>query len=441
MVRLILVIILCCLGCKTPDGPVSRQTITYTFDDQTQILIRHLAQEHQIPVYQDFDRRFKGLFIPGNLLPYEPFVLALSTESKIPTVLLLDAPWVRRYATAGWLYEMERTQVFSKEDLIPAVANAFSVSVPQITGRPEPELMAVPTFIKGNILFYRQDLLSRYQQSAPRNWAELKAICQKILPQEPALKYGLIFHVTNFINDFYPVLWGFGGEVLDSQGNLELGRPETLAASIEALEEICAMSGTLAPSTGELKKFEAPRSLRQALYQGEALFMINWNTRMHDLKEMIQQGDQSTRAALTGLNQVGVAPIPCRRGHPHRYSNVGSFGWGVNRFAITDHQIMTMARQFIHLVTNDRFQVLAAETMGQIPALQSALPQIKNQQVWQVYQQTFAAADVVLRPRPQSRLVNNLLEKHLLAALYGQNSPRAALTAASVELKEVVRQE
>jgi hypothetical protein len=54
-------------------------------------------------VYQDFDRTFKGILVPESLLPYEPFVLGLSTESKIPTVLLLDAPWVQRYGVAGWL--------------------------------------------------------------------------------------------------------------------------------------------------------------------------------------------------------------------------------------------------------------------------------------------------------------------------------------------------
>ncbi|MBW1918330.1 MAG: extracellular solute-binding protein [Deltaproteobacteria bacterium] len=441
MFRLLLIIILCFLGCKTPQAPGSRETITYTFDNQIQKLICHLAQEHQIPAYQDFDRRFKGLFVPENLLPYEPFVLALSTESKIPTVLLLDAPWVRRYAMAGWLYEMERTGVFSKDDLVPAVAEAFSVSVPEITGLSKAELMAVPISIKGNILFYRQDLLSRYHQEPPRDWAGLKAVCQKILPQEPSLKYGLIFHATNFINDFYPILWGFGGAILDGQGHLVLNRPEVLAAGIEALQEICKMSGTLAPSIRELKEFEAPQSLRQAFYRGEALFMINWNTRMQDLKEIIQQGDRPTPYSLTDLNQVGVAPIPCRAGHPHRYSNVGSFGWGINRFAITNHLIMATARQFINLVTNDRFQVLAAETLGQIPALQSALTQVKNKEVWQVYQATFALADLVLRPRPQSRIVNNILEKYLLEALHGQSSPEAALTAASVELQEVVRKE
>ena len=56
--------------------------------------------------------------------------------------------------------------------------------------------MAVPTNIRGNVLFYRRDLLERYHLAPPRTWEELKAICGKILPQEKPLKHGLILHST-----------------------------------------------------------------------------------------------------------------------------------------------------------------------------------------------------------------------------------------------------
>lgn len=435
MVHLLLILLLCFFGCKTPQPVPSRETITYTFDAQTRELIRQLAQQEQLPAYQHFDRHFKGLFVPESLLAFEPFVLGLATESKIPTVLLLDAPWVHRYALTGWLYELERTGVFQREVLVPAVAAAFSVSRDRFTGQPGKELMAVPTSIKGNILFYRQDLLSRYQQTPPRTWTELKAICQKILPREPSLKYGLVFHVNNFVNDFYPVFWGFGGAVLDDQGHLVLPQPENLAAGSAALRQLCEMQGSLVPGPTELEKFKAPKSLRQAFFDGETLFMINWNTRMHDLKNMLQQVQGTHPGGLHHLHQIGVTPIPCQAGQPHRYSNVGSFGWAINRFAITNPRTIDTAKQFIHLVTDERYQVLAAETLGQIPALKSALEQVKNKEVRQVYEQIFASPDVVLRPRPQSRLVNNALEKNLLEALSGRLSPEAALTAAAKEVQ------
>ena len=428
--------LLFCLGCGPGAEVPSRDTLTYTFDAPTRELISLLAKQARVKAYDDFDRQFKGLLVPESILPYEPFVLGLSTESKIPAILLLDAPWAQRYGRAGWLYELERTQVFAKAELAPAVAEAFSVASPRSPGRGAKELVAVPTYIKGNILFYRQDLLNRYKLAPPRNWEELKAICRNVMPQEKSLKYGLLLHPTNFMNDFYPIFWGYGGRVLDEANLLVAPLPDNLAAAVDALTDLRGLQGTVLPSPKELKQFEAPTTLRRAFYEGEALFMINWNTRLQDLKELILKGEGKAPGRLTAMDQIGVTPIPCRAGHPHRYSNIGSFGWGVNRFAVTHPRVIDLAKKFISLVADEQFQVLAAETLGQVPSLKSALAKVTNKEVLQVYRDAFASSDMVLRPRPQSRRINNVLEKYLGDVLYGQRSPQDAVAAAVKELTE-----
>jgi multiple sugar transport system substrate-binding protein len=424
------------LGCGPAPEILPPQTITYTFDAPTRDLISLLAQKSQNPAYKDFDRDFKGLQVPESLLPYEPFVLGLSTESKIPTVLLLDAPWVQRYGVAGWLYELERTKVFDRSELVPAVADAFSVSLARITGRKGKELVAVPTYIKGNILFYRRDILSRYHLAPPRTWAELKVICRKVLPQEKSLKYGLLIHATNTVNDFYPIFWGFGGRVMDlDEGKFILPQRPNHAAFVAALSELVGMQGSIIPGPPELKKFEPAGALRQAFYRGQALFMINWNTRMRDLQDLMAKGE-GPPGSLTHINQVGVIPIPAEAGQPHRYSNLGSFGWAINRFSVTSPKIIKQSKQFIQLVADEQFQLLAAQTMGQVPSLLSALKKVTNQEVLQVFHNTFAQADMTIRPRPNNRLINNVLEKYLQEALYGRMTPEAAFTGAIQDLKK-----
>ncbi len=250
------VLLLQLLGCGPSPDISPPRAITYTFDAPTRELIRLLAQKAKSAAYKDFDRNFKGILVPESLLPYEPFVLGLSTESKIPAVLLLDAPWVQRYGVAGWLYELERTKVFDRTELVPAVAEAFSVSLAHITGRGGKQLVAVPTYIKGNILFYRRDILKRYNLAPPRTWEELKAICRKVLPQEKSLKYGLLIHSTNTLNDFYPILWGFGGQVNNDAGQFVLPQKTNADAFVAALKELIAMQGSIMPGPGALKQFD-----------------------------------------------------------------------------------------------------------------------------------------------------------------------------------------
>jgi multiple sugar transport system substrate-binding protein len=296
--------------------------------------------------------------------------------------------------------------------------------------------VAVPTYIKGNILFFRLDILKRHNLKPPHTWEELRAICAKVMPQEKSLKYGLLIHATNALNDFYPVLWGFGGRVNDEAGQFILAQPAQSAAFVAALKELLSLQGGIIPGPGELKKFEPVGSLRQAFYQGQALFMINWNTRLKDLHDLIAKG-QGPSGSLTSARQVGVAPIPAQAGHPHRYSNLGSFGWAVNRFAVTDPAVIEHAKNFIQVVAGEQFQLLAAETMGQVPSLKRVLEKVTNQEVLQVYRWTFAQKDMVIRARPHSRRINNVLEKYLGEALYGKSSAETALAGALGELKDL----
>ncbi len=430
----------CCLwglGCGTAEAPPPAD-ITYTYDSHTQKLISMLAGESQVNPYKEFDQRFSGLFVPPSLFVTEPFVLGLSTESRIPAILLVEALWVKRYGRADWLQELERSQVnFAKDALAPQMAEAFAIALADNPHRQGKALMAVPTSIRGNVLFYRRDLLARYHLAPPRNWEELKAICGKILPQEKQLKYGLILHPIGFVNDFFPIFWGFGGRIMDDD-QLVLGEPQNQAAFLAALKEIRGLQGTILPAARDMQQFDPEGALSRSFSQGEALFMINWNTRLQDLSDLPGREKGKAAGGITAISQVGVAPIPAGAGHSRRYTNLNSLGWAVNNFAANAWnglQVMEGVRQFLQLVVNERFQLLAADTWGEVPSLRSALNKLKNPEVLQVYNNVFAAADVEIRMRPYSRSVNNTLEKHLRAALYGQQTPEAALQGALQELK------
>ncbi len=429
-------------GCEAPTEPTSPRILTYTYDNDTRKLIQILEKQLQLSQYQDFNRRYKGLIIPQSLLlRFEPFVLALSTESKIPAVLLLDAPWVQRYGVAGWLYELETARFFSPEALAPPIAEAFSVTLPQATGKADKRLVAVPPYIKGNILFYRKDLLKKHGVDVPRTWEEFRAACRKIMAREPQLKHGLILHMTNFVNDFYPILWGYGGKVVDADGRLVLGEPQNWEACLTALEDLKKMQPDIIPGPEKIKFFAGKESLRQSFFQGETLFMINWNTRTYNFRHLIKQCQASPNGCLSDFKQIGVAPIPRQQGHDHRYSNIGSFGWGVNRFSVGQDRVWVInrAREFIRLVTHKDFQVLNAEMYDQVPSLNEALREVKDQNlnpvVLQVYDNAFAEKDMRLRSRPYSRRVNNVLEKHLVKVLLGESPPEEALVAALKELQ------
>ncbi|MGQ9921863.1 MAG: extracellular solute-binding protein [Desulfobacca sp.] len=435
---LLLICLLVVSGCSDIPEYEPIGTFSFVVDAQTRVILEQLQAEGLTPQAAGFSRNFIGIYVPDVFLPFEPFVLGLATESPIPTVLFLDAPWVRRYAASNWLSPLASTGIYAAEGLVPAVAQAFSFRQKSPAGEPVDELMGVPNAIKGNILFFRRDLLAAHQKTPPGTWDELRAVCQDILPREPSLKYGLIFHVSNFLNDFYPIFWGFGGRTHDDHGNFILLQPEMLERATAALAEICAMQGTITPGPAALPRFAAPQSLRQAFLRGEALFMINWNTRLHDLRLLVADLQGQGQAAIKSLDQVGVTAIPSQSGRPRKYSNIGSFGWAINRFAISRPGVIDLVSQFLNLVNSDRVQLLRAETSGEVPASETALAQVKNPDVRLVYEQIFASPTVILQPRPYNRKLNEILEKHLQDALFGCRTPAQAMQAAAEELRRHV---
>jgi ABC-type glycerol-3-phosphate transport system substrate-binding protein len=425
-------------GCETSTRPPTAE-VTYTYDSQIQKLISILAGENPTNPYQDFDQHFSGLFVPASLFAMEPFVLGLSTESRIPTILLLKAHWVKRYGEAGWLHVLERSQINISEDaLVPAMAQAFSVVRTDNPDRQKSGLMAVPTSMKGNILFFRKDILARHRLNPPRNWDELQGICRKILPQEKHLKYGLLLHPIPAANDFYPVFWGFGGRAMDDN-RVVMAQPQNQAAFLAALKELQGMQGTILPAPQDLRRFEPEGVLEQSFFQGEALFMISWNTRMHDLSAWLAEARSTTPGRVTALSQVGVVPIPSRAGCRCRYSNLDSLGWAVNHYAATAWngiEIMKGVKRFLQLLVNERIQLLAADIQGEVPSLCGALKQLKAPEVVRVYNEAFAAPDLVMETRSFNRQLNNAMDKFVQEVLYGQKTPEAALQGLLQAIKD-----
>ncbi|MCX5889763.1 MAG: hypothetical protein NTY36_09965, partial [Deltaproteobacteria bacterium] len=158
---------------------------------------------------------------------------------------------------------------------------------------------------------------------------------------------------------------------------------------------------------------------------------------LHDLREMMAQETQKTPGSLTDIDQIGVAPIPCQSGQPYRYSNIGSYGWAINRFAVTSTKVIDAAQKFISVVADKKFQILAAEKLGRVPARRSALNEVTNKEVLKVYHNAFAVADLQLKTRPYNRLINNTLEKYFTEVIYGRRSPEDAVQTAIVELKKL----
>ena len=441
-------------GCTSETEDNEPVRMTYVIDRQVEDLVAELARrpDHLVPA--DFNAQYAGLTIPWQELEREPLVLALATKSPIPAILLLDAPWVKRYGRLGWLQDLteEGMDMGAVVDQAPpSILEAFSVA--QSPSGPK-AVMACPLFVKGNVLFYRKDLLREYglNEQGPRTWDELIHMTRVVMNGERSkpgnrLKYGLIFHINNVENDFYPILWGFGAEVFGS-GQVLLRDHKSQAVKAMTLLTRFVQTGDQGERLGfgveDFEPFKEPQALRQIFRRGEALFMINWNTRLGDLKALLAESGAQPEGLTDLKAQVGWAPIPYDGAHDHRYVNIGSFGWGLNREALSSHEARQAASRFLQVISSVDLQYLAAVRYGQIPSRSDAIERLKSSgeapDVVSMFENVFGLSDVSLKARPYRRDVNNIMAECTLMALQGQLTPEQAVDRAISELEKVVAQ-
>jgi trehalose/maltose transport system substrate-binding protein len=163
------------------------------------------------------------------------------------------------------------------------------------------KLVAMPWFADAGLLYYRKDLLEKYNRPVPQTWADLTETARII--QEGERK------AAN--NDFWGYVWqgrayeglttvalewiaSFGGgAIVDDKGAITLDNPK----AAQALKTAAGWVGTISPEGVLNYTEEEARGVFQA---GNAAFMRNW-----PYAWALAQGEDSP---IKG--KIGISPLP-----------------------------------------------------------------------------------------------------------------------------------
>lgn len=105
----------------------------------------------------DTDQRRQGLVIP------------LQAKMNDPDVFLMDVAWIAQFAASNWLEKIDNNKFFPKIDL-----SVFFQNILNLADHYNNDLIALPVYIDGGLLYYRKDLLKKYNyKSPPETWNDL----------------------------------------------------------------------------------------------------------------------------------------------------------------------------------------------------------------------------------------------------------------------------
>ena len=298
----------------------------------------------------DFEKRNPGVRIIQEVGPHSSTQFHDLVSQKLKNrdtemdVFVMDVVWPAEFASAGWALPLDR--------YFPEAEQSKFLAAPLLANRYRGRVYGVPLFVDAGLLYYRKDLLAKYNFAPPRSWPELVDQAKTILAGEmdPLLSgfsaqfkqyEGLICNMMEYILGNGGALWD------DARLVSALQQPPAVEAVRFVRDKIIgeiAARGVLA--------YQEPESL--ALFtQGKAVFHRNWPYAW-------RSANDPERSKVAG--KVAMATLPSFPGH-RGVATLGGWQMGVSRFS----KKPDLAWRFVDFMTSPEMQKRIALATGRPP--------------------------------------------------------------------------
>jgi multiple sugar transport system substrate-binding protein len=342
-------------------------------------------------------------------LPYanlfEKEALDLQSRTGAYDVIMLDDPWFPKLVADGGLSSLPR-----KPDA------DFLASCLAVCRRSE-NFYALPYVGNSQLFFYRKDLFEKYKLGTPNRWEQVRDAAKVIGAGEKM--YGYVMRAApgnSAVTDFMPLMWAFGGDLFDAQGNPNLASPQ----AIEALRFMVELGKYSPPGYAGFNAAEVSAQL----LQGTSVMSINWPA-------WIAAMDDPSKSKVPG--KIEFAPMPSAR-----VSGVAELGaWLLAVPVSSAHR--DAAIDFIYWAT-DATQMTQAALRGNPPTRRSIFQSPDLVKKFRAFPAQLASLESA-RPRPRTAQWNeieNTFGVSLSQANSGALSPEAAMQQANHEIAAIL---
>lgn len=211
-------------------------------------------------------------------------------------------------------------------DLRPFSKGAEKAHFPAIVANNtvDGKLLAMPWFTDAGLLYYRTDLLEKYQQKPPTTWEEMAATAKVIQDGERAAGnrdfHGFVFQgkayeglTCNAVEWIYSYK---GGNVVADTGTITINNPN----AVQALRTAASWIGTISPQ-GVLNYAE--EEARGVFQNGNAAFMRNWPYAW----SLGNGADSKVRG------KIGVMPLPKGGANGQNAATLGGWQLAVSKYS------------------------------------------------------------------------------------------------------------
>lgn len=350
-------------------------------------------------------------------------VVPLSARKSDPDVFLMDVAWLAQFAASGWLAPLDPHS--GKGNCLER--DAFFPRILTLADTYEGNLVALPVFVDGGLLYYRKDLLRKYGISGPpRTLEDLLRFSRTVQEGERRTNPGFFgfawqgAQYEGLICSFLEFAGKDGGLAVRN-GSVSVDTPGNRKA-LRFLRDLIHRYRVSPPNTFTEMKEEEVRRFYQ---DGNALFERNWPYAW----TLHEENNSPVRG------KTAIAPVPSFAPESG-VSTLGGWHAGVSRFSDAQPESF----RFLCFLGSYEVQKKVALGLGWNPGRADVYgdPEVLARMPhFRALRPAFENA----RPRPilpYYTQLSDILQKHLNAALAGRSSPDDALAEAQREMQAVV---
>lgn len=341
----------------------------------------------------------------------------LSAGDPSLDVFVLDVIRPAQFAGAGWAEPLDG-YVSDKDALLGEYLPAYA-EANQVDG----SLVALPAYADAMFLYYRKDLLEKYDRPVPTTWDELRETAKVIMEGEndPALQ-GVSFQgaaIEGAVCSFLVPYWSLG-HALEKDGELAFSQEGAVDAFNLWLD---LMAEGVAPANSAEVRTDDTRMTFQG---GDAIFAVLWAYGWS-----LFQGDESEVN-----DKVGVARLPSvADGEP--VTCLGGWQWAVSAFS--EHK--EEAVELVKYLSGPEVSKLRAVKASNLPARTAVYddPDVLEAAGW--FADALPVVETAMsRPTsPRYNEISDIIRSSVNAVVAGAVTPEDAAAQMELRLRRVMR--
>lgn len=342
----------------------------------------------------------------------------LSARDPSLDVFVLDVVRPAQFAAAGWAEPLDN-YVDDKEKLLAEYLPAYA-EANQIDGN----LVALPAYADAMFLYYRKDLLEKYDQEIPTTWDELAATAKVIMEGEndPTLT-GVSFQgaaIEGAVCTFLLPYWSLGHSLKDEGGSFAFdtdGAVDSFNVWLGLMEE-----GVAPANSAEVKTDDT----RKTFQAGDAVFAVQWAYGWS-----LFQGDDSE---VKG--NVGVARLPAVAGG-EPVTCLGGWQWAVSAFSRNKEAAADLVK-YLSSADVSRLRAVKASNLPSRPDMYTD-PEVLEAAAW--FEDALPVVQTALtRPTsPRYNEISDIIRTNLNAVVAGAVTPEDAAAQMKSRLQRAMR--